>query len=100
MAEDMPTGGDPFPNPISGTTDEASWKHRPPYKVQTDEEFGPVKWTGRCQCGQVEYKINREKPLKSNRRAVEIPDGKPKWSELDDSSELLDDSGNPKKGES
>lgn len=35
-----------------------------------------------------------------SRRAVEIPDGKPKWSELDDSSELLDDSGNPKKGES
>ena len=35
-----------------------------------------------------------------SRRAVEIPDGKPKWSELDDSSELLDDSGNPKKGKS
>ncbi|PIG69095.1 hypothetical protein AARAC_009579 [Aspergillus arachidicola] len=202
MAEDMPTGGDPLPNPISGTTDEASWKHRPPYKIQTDEEFGPVKWTGRCQCGQVEYKLNREKPLKSkychcrgcqvlhgapfqwatifhksditftkgadglafyssteksreymnptkvscsfcrtpimdegrnvcllfpasidygeaheerekwikafevechifySRRAVEIPDGKPKWSELDESSELLDDSGNPKKGQS
>ena len=65
MAEDVPTGGDPLPNPISGTTNEASWKHRPPYKIQTDEEFGPVKWTGRCQCGQVEYKLNREKPLKS-----------------------------------
>ncbi|KAB8233403.1 GFA family protein [Aspergillus alliaceus] len=202
MADDVPAGGDPLPNPVSGTTNEASWKHRAPYKIQTDEEFGPVKWIGRCQCGQVEYKLNREKPLKSkychcrgcqvlhgapfqwatifhkadltftkgadglafyssteksreymlptkvscsfcrtpimdegrnvcllfpaaidyggthegrerwiqafevgchifySRRAVEIPDGKPKWSELDESSELLDDSGNPKKGKS
>lgn len=35
-----------------------------------------------------------------SRRAVEVPDRKPKWSELDESSELLDDSGNPKKGKS
>jgi hypothetical protein len=65
MAEDVPTGSEPFPNPISGTTNEASWKHRPPYKIQSDEEFGPVKWVGKCQCGQVEYKLNRERPLKS-----------------------------------
>lgn len=42
--------------------DEA-WKHRPPYTVPKPEEFGPVKWRGRCHCGQITYSLNREKPL-------------------------------------
>lgn len=42
--------------------DEA-WKHRPPYTVPREFEFGPVKWRGRCHCGQVTYSLNREKPL-------------------------------------
>jgi hypothetical protein len=30
-------------------------------------------------------------------RAVDTPDGKPKWAALDEQSDLLDDYGNPKK---
>lgn len=42
---------------------EEAWKHRPPYQIQSPEEFGPVKWHGKCHCGQITYSLSREKPL-------------------------------------
>lgn len=43
--------------------DFEQWKHRPPYQIQSPDEFGEAKWSGSCQCGQVTYKIRQEKPL-------------------------------------
>ncbi|KAL4892088.1 UPF0047-domain-containing protein [Aspergillus ambiguus] len=64
MADDIPTEDFPLPNPHHSSFDER-WRHRPPYRIQTPEEFGPVKWEGHCHCGHVSFKINRERPLKT-----------------------------------
>lgn len=42
---------------------EDAWKARPPYAIQSPEQFGPVQWRGRCHCGRITYSLNREKPL-------------------------------------
>lgn len=69
MSEEIPVSASPIPKPAftnlypEHTIDEESWKHRPPYQVQTPDEFGPVKWRGKCHCGQVRYQLNREVPL-------------------------------------
>lgn len=71
IAEDMPAKGLSIPKPnVSSASSERpmeseEWKRRPPYLIQSPEEFGPVKWQAKCQCGQVTYKISREKPLKA-----------------------------------
>lgn len=39
------------------------WKLRPPYQIQPPDEFGTIKWRGKCHCGQVTYSLNRERPL-------------------------------------
>ncbi|EEP79145.1 conserved hypothetical protein [Uncinocarpus reesii 1704] len=39
------------------------WEDNPPYQAQSPEKFGRVFWHGSCQCGQVKYQLNREKPL-------------------------------------
>lgn len=44
---------------------EDAWKHRPPYLIQPPEDFGPIKWRGKCHCGQIGYSLNRETPLKA-----------------------------------
>lgn len=65
----VPSTADPLPKPAvtnlfpEQTVEVEKWKHRPPYLVPPDDEFGPVKWRGKCQCGQITYKLNREKPL-------------------------------------
>ncbi|OAX83510.1 hypothetical protein ACJ72_02125 [Emergomyces africanus] len=41
------------------------WQQKPPYQIQGGEKFGTVYWTGKCHCGRVEYRINRERPLDS-----------------------------------
>ncbi|KAM0110500.1 hypothetical protein ACP6JB_003712 [Aspergillus fumigatus] len=67
----MPAKGLSIPKPnVSSASSERpmeseEWKRRPPYLIQSPEEFGPVKWQAKCQCGQVTYKISREKPLKA-----------------------------------
>ncbi|RJE27489.1 hypothetical protein PHISCL_00223 [Aspergillus sclerotialis] len=69
MSLDVPSTASPIPKPANTnlfpehTIDHEQWKHRPPYQIQSDDEFGPVKWRGKCQCGQVTYNLNREKPL-------------------------------------
>ncbi|GAB1192406.1 hypothetical protein APSETT444_001597 [Aspergillus pseudonomiae] len=143
MAEDVPTGGDPLPNPISGadglafySSTEKSREYMNPTKVSCSFCRTPIMDEGRNVCllfpASIDYgetHEEREKWINAfevesvcnilclgsdwfyvnhvcrchifySRRAVKIPDGKPKWSELDGSSELLDDSGNPKKGKS
>lgn len=39
--------------------------NRAPYSQQPLDEFGEVKWRAHCQCGQVSYKLRRERPLKA-----------------------------------
>lgn len=74
IAEDMPAKGSslPKPNATSGGNapserpmENEEWKQRSPYLIQLFEEFGPVKWQAKCQCGQVSYKISRDRPLKA-----------------------------------
>ncbi|KAH8430766.1 GFA family protein [Aspergillus melleus] len=65
MTEIGDAGGQPFPNPMSDTTQEVHWKHRAPYQLRSAEDFGHVKWHGKCQCGQVRFKLNRDRPLKA-----------------------------------
>ncbi|KAI1832408.1 hypothetical protein DTO006G1_8136 [Penicillium roqueforti] len=59
---------DPLPcpartNAIPESTPVEHWKLLPPYKVQSEEQFGPIKWRGRCFCGNITYLLKREKPL-------------------------------------
>ncbi|CAI7609425.1 unnamed protein product [Penicillium bialowiezense] len=70
MAEMGFTGAvEPLPCPAftnrtpESTLEDEEWKHRSPYTMQTEAEFGPVKWRGSCLCGQVNYILKREKPL-------------------------------------
>lgn len=83
---------DPLPSPAltnihSETTlfDEA-WKHRPPYNIQSPEEFGPIKWRGHCQCGKVSYVLKREKPLNAkfcHCRGCQVMHGAPfQWAAI------------------
>lgn len=44
---------------------EDEWKHREPYRIHSNDEEFPVKWTGGCHCGKVKYQLSREKPLAS-----------------------------------
>lgn len=43
--------------------EDDSWKLRAPYRIQKDDEFGPVKWEAMCHCGNVQYQIKQERPL-------------------------------------
>ncbi|KAJ5612058.1 hypothetical protein N7510_005252 [Penicillium lagena] len=52
-------------NPPENTLESEPRKHRPPYKIQSAKEFGPVKWRGHCLCGKVSYVLKRDKPLES-----------------------------------
>lgn len=44
---------------------EEVWKYRPPYLIQSPEDFGEIKWRGKCHCGQISYSLNMERPLKA-----------------------------------
>ncbi|OJJ44007.1 hypothetical protein ASPZODRAFT_122141 [Penicilliopsis zonata CBS 506.65] len=93
MANDT-TGavGPPLPKPAvtniisEDTGEEESWKHRPPYRIQSLEEFGPVKWKGTCKCGQIAYYLNRDKPLKAkfcHCRGCQVMHGAPfQWAAI------------------
>ncbi|KAJ5517644.1 Glutathione-dependent formaldehyde-activating enzyme/centromere protein V [Penicillium expansum] len=57
---------DPLPwpahtNTLPESTPEGHWKHLPPYEVQSEEQFGPIKWRGKCFCGKITYLLKREK---------------------------------------
>ncbi|QQK43626.1 Glutathione-dependent formaldehyde-activating enzyme/centromere protein V [Penicillium digitatum] len=48
---------------INQSTSEGHWKHLPPYEGPSDEQFGLLKWRGKCFCGKITYLLKREKPL-------------------------------------
>jgi hypothetical protein len=71
IAADMAPKGSSLPKPAGNQApserpmENEEWKQRAPYLIRPPEEFGEVKWKAKCQCGQVTYKINRDKPLKA-----------------------------------
>lgn len=86
MSEEIPASASPLPKPAytntvpEHTAEAEQWKHRPPYLVQSADEFGPVRWHGKCQCGRVTYKVNRERPLNAKYchcRGCQIMHGSP-----------------------
>ncbi|EAW14904.1 GFA family protein [Aspergillus clavatus NRRL 1] len=103
MAGDAPDRGSPLPpkpnatNPPSEHSQEDDWKHCPPYRIQSPEEFGPVKWRAKCQCGQVSYRISRDKPLKAKYchcRGCQVMHGAPfQWAAIFHKSDLTFDKG-------
>jgi len=44
------------------TLHDEHWKHRPPYAMHTEAEFG-ARWRGKCMCGRVTYILRQERPL-------------------------------------
>ncbi|PYH48508.1 GFA family protein [Aspergillus saccharolyticus JOP 1030-1] len=77
-----------------GTKDMAQ---RPPYVHRSEKDFGEVKWRGRCQCGQVRYKVNQEKPLKAkfcHCRGCQMTHAAPfQWAAIFKKESLLFDKG-------
>ncbi|KAJ5462579.1 hypothetical protein N7475_007523 [Penicillium sp. IBT 31633x] len=83
---------DPLPCPAATnrvpehTLEKEEWKHRPPYSAQTEAEFGPVKWRGKCLCGKVAYVLKREKPLNAKYchcRGCQVAHGAPlQWAAI------------------
>ncbi|KAL4956513.1 Mss4-like protein [Aspergillus filifer] len=51
------------PSNMSGPDRDPDFHTRPPYRIRSDEDFGDVKWRAGCDCGRVEYKVNRQIPL-------------------------------------
>ncbi|KAJ5500825.1 Glutathione-dependent formaldehyde-activating enzyme/centromere protein V [Penicillium fimorum] len=68
------------------STPEAHWKHLPPYEAQSEEDFGPVKWRGKCLCGKVTYLLKQEKPLNAKYchcRVCQVTHGAPlQWAAI------------------
>ncbi|KAJ6110843.1 hypothetical protein N7486_003078 [Penicillium sp. IBT 16267x] len=58
----------PLPSPAvtnvfpENTLESEDWKHRPPYHIQDEKEFGPIRKAS-CQCGRITYAMNRDRPL-------------------------------------
>lgn len=76
---------------------DTSWHNEPPYQIQPPDQFGPVHWTARCQCGLVTYKINREKPLDAKYchcRTCQVLHGAPfQWAAILPKSSISFDNG-------
>ncbi|CAG7927624.1 unnamed protein product [Penicillium olsonii] len=89
-AEPLPCPG--FPSKPSRSTQGEEWKHRPPYKIQTEAEFGPIKWHGNCLCGRVAYILKREKPLNAKYchcRGCQVAHGAPlQWATIFHKNEM------------
>ncbi|KAJ5466600.1 hypothetical protein N7539_009556 [Penicillium diatomitis] len=85
-------GEAPLPNPAftnnnhEHTLKEESWKHRAPYRSLSDEEFGPIKWRGKCKCGNITFSIRREKPVNAKYchcRGCQVMHGAPfQWAAI------------------
>ncbi|KAJ5688794.1 hypothetical protein N7462_003186 [Penicillium macrosclerotiorum] len=73
-------------NPPEHTLEHETWKHRPPYQIQSAAEFGPVQWRARCQCGRVSYTLKRDKPLNAkfcHCRGCQVMHGAPfQWAAI------------------
>lgn len=67
----FPETGGPLPSPAytnnlpEDTLSSEEWKHRSPYRIQSPQEFGDIKWRGHCQCRKIAYSLRRERPLAS-----------------------------------
>lgn len=83
---------DPLPSPAftnnyhEHTLKDEAWKHRAPYRIQTPEEFGPVKWRAKCKCGRISYTLKRDKPLNAkfcHCRGCQVMHGAPfQWAAI------------------
>lgn len=82
---------DPLPwpahtNTLPESTPEGHWKHLPPYEVQSEEQFDPVKWRAKCFCGNISYLLKREKPLNAKYchcRVCQVTHGAPlQWAAI------------------
>ena len=82
---------DPLPwpahtNTLPESTPEGHWKHLPPYEVQSEEQFGPIKWRGKCFCGNITYLLKREKPINAKYchcRVCQVTHGAPlQWAAI------------------
>ncbi|CAI7571506.1 unnamed protein product [Penicillium viridicatum] len=91
MAEISRNFIDPLPwpahtNTLAESTPEGHWKHLPPYEIQSDEQFGPIKWRGKCLCGNITYLLKREKPLNAKYchcRVCQVTHGAPfQWAAI------------------
>ncbi|KAJ5165652.1 Glutathione-dependent formaldehyde-activating enzyme/centromere protein V [Penicillium coprophilum] len=75
-----------YTNTPQESTPEAAWKHLPPYEAQAEEEFGPIKWRGKCLCGKATYILKREKPLNAkfcHCRVCQVTHGAPlQWAAI------------------
>ncbi|KAJ6007381.1 hypothetical protein N7540_011357 [Penicillium herquei] len=73
-------------NPPEDTLHGQDWKHRPPYHVQSEREFGPIKYKGSCQCGRIAYALKRAQPLNSkfcHCRGCQVMHGAPfQWASI------------------
>ena len=73
-------------NPHGDALNEGAWKSRPPYSIQSHNEFGPVKWRARCKCGRVSYAIKRYRPLNAkfcHCRGCQVMHGAPfQWAAI------------------
>jgi hypothetical protein len=71
--------------------------NRPPYSQRSAEEFGEVKWRAHCQCGQVSYKLRRERPMKAkfcHCRGCQVMHGAPfQWAAIFKKEDVLFDNG-------
>ncbi|KAJ5586668.1 uncharacterized protein N7459_002433 [Penicillium hispanicum] len=90
--------GNPLPlpavtnNPPENTLFDEEWKHRSPYHIQSPDEFGPIQWRARCQCGRVSYALNRPQPLNAkfcHCRGCQVMHGAPlQWAAIFHKSDL------------
>ncbi|KAJ5765204.1 hypothetical protein N7520_004763 [Penicillium odoratum] len=82
----------PLPTPAvtnavsENTLESEDWKHRPPYHIQGQDEFGPIKWRGSCKCGKITYALNRDRPLNAkfcHCRGCQVMHGAPfQWAAI------------------
>ncbi|OJJ79239.1 GFA family protein [Aspergillus glaucus CBS 516.65] len=76
---------------------EEAWKYRPPYLIQSPEDFGEIKWRGKCHCGHISYSLNMERPLKAkfcHCRGCQLMHGAPfQWAAIFPKSSITFDRG-------
>jgi hypothetical protein len=79
------------------TLEKEERKHRPPYDTRSESAFGPVKWRGKCLCGDVTYSLNREKPLNAKYchcRGCQVAHGAPlQWAAIFEKDDMKFTSG-------
>ncbi|KAJ5490699.1 hypothetical protein N7539_002266 [Penicillium diatomitis] len=84
-------------HPPEFTFQDEDPSNRPPYARPPLEEFGEVKWQAQCQCGEVKYKLRREKPLNAkfcHCRGCQVMHGAPfQWAAIFPKDDIRFDNG-------